>query len=273
MDNLIIKNDQNQEATINNILRQINDNVESIYYNENDETALHVAVNLFLITDISEELRLNIVKNLVQNGAKINARNKFKCTPLHYAACNGDLDIVHYFLDHGAQIEAKDDVERTPIVFAVYKNHFEIVKCLIEKGAQLDNNEYGYTALHIAAEYSSLEMVKLLVQNGAKIDKTTIKNHTPFEIADQNNRQDIALYLLQKKREAKNIIPKENFSNKEPCIICTEPRNELFVLIPCGHISLCEPCSYALMRQTNPKCPSCRASVQDYTKVFFQSSL
>ena len=116
MDNRVSRNDQNQEDTINNILRQINDIVES-----NKETALHVALGIQVP---SEELRQNIVKNLVQNGAKINARNKFKCTPLHYAACNGDLDIVHYFLDHGAQIEAKDDVERTPIVFAVYKNHF-----------------------------------------------------------------------------------------------------------------------------------------------------
>ena len=95
-------------------------------------------------------------------------------------------------------------------------------------------------------------MMKLLVQNGANIDVTNIYNDTPFEITDQENRQDIAFYLLQKKREGKNIIPKENFSIKEPCIIC---------------------CSYALKRQTNPKCPSCRASVQDYSKVFFQSPL
>ena len=265
MDNLISKNDQNLEDTITNILRQINDIVES-----NKETALHVALGIQVP---SEELRLNIVKNLIQNGAEINARDKHKFTPLHYATENGDLEIVQHLLDHGAHIEAKNDVKRPPLLFAVGENHLEVVKCLIEKGAQLDNNEYGYTALHIAAEYSSLEMVKLLVQNGAKIDKTTIKNHTPFEIADQNNRQDIALYLLQKKREAKNIIPKENFSNKEPCIICLEPRNDLYVLNPCGHISLCEPCSYDLMRQTNPKCPSCRASVQDYSKVFFQSPL
>ena len=275
MDNRVSKSDQNQEATINDILRQINDKVESNYYKEKDETSLHVALYLFLITDISEELRLNIVKNLVQNGAEINARNKYnKWTPLHYAAFNGYLEIVYYLLDHGAKIEAKDDVETTPLMFAVHKNHFEVVKCLIEKGAQLDiKDKYGYTPLHFAAKYSSLEMVKLLVENGAKIDETTIYNHTPFEIADQKNRQDIALYLLKKKRKAKNIIPKENFSNKEPCIICLEPRNYLYVLNPCGHISLCEPCSYALKRQTNPKCPSCRASVQDYSKVFFQSPL
>ena len=266
MDNLISKNDQNQEDTITNILRQINDIVES-----NKETALHVALGIQVP---SEELRLNIVKNLIQNGAEIDARNKYKNTPLHYAANNGDLEIFQHFLDHGAQIEAKDDVERTPIVFAVYKNHFEIVKCLIEKGAQLDIKiKYGCTALHFAAEYSSLEIVKLLVENGANVDVTSVYNETPFDIASRKNRQDIAFYLLQKKREAKNIIPKENFSNKEPCIICMEPRNDLYVLNPCGHISLCEPCSYTLMRQTNPKCPSCRAPVQDYTKVFFLSSL
>ena len=81
MDNLISKNDQNQEDTITNILRQINDIVES-----NKETALHVALGIQVP---SEELRLNIVKNLIQNGAEIDARNKYKNTPLHYAANNG----------------------------------------------------------------------------------------------------------------------------------------------------------------------------------------
>ena len=76
---------------------------------------------------------------------------------------------------------------------------------------------------------------------------------------------------MEKKREAENQNPKEYFSNKDPCIICLEPRNSLFVLNPCGHMSLCEACSYNLIQQDHPKCPTCRKQVRDYTKVFYQA--
>ena len=103
------------------------------------------------------------------------------------------------------------------------------------------------------------------------IDVKNNNGETPFFFANGSNHKEIAKYLLEKKREAEGQIPQENFSNKDDCIICLEPRNALYVLNPCGHMSLCELCSYNLTQQTNPKCPSCRKSVRDYTKVFYQA--
>ena len=132
-------------------------------------------------------------------------------------------------------------------------------------------NGFGDTPLHIASKNGHLEIVNFLVEKGAQIELTNHNNETPFYIANRENYKEIAKYLLEKKREAENQNPKEYFSNKDPCIICLEPRNSLFVLIPCGHMSLCEACSYNLIQQDYPKCPTCRKQVRDYTKVFYQA--
>ena len=113
--------------------------------------------------------------------------------------------------------------------------------------------------------------MKLLIENGAHIDVTNNNNETPFYQANRRNHKEIARYLLEKKREIENQNPIENFSNKDPCIICMEPRNGIFMLIPCGHISLCELCSYNLAQEKYPKCPTCRKPVQNYTKGFIQT--
>ena len=113
--------------------------------------------------------------------------------------------------------------------------------------------------------------MKILVEKGAPIDVTNNNNETPFYLANKGNHKGIAKYLLEKKRESENQNPKQTFSDKDPCIICFQPRNALYVLNPCGHTSLCEPCSYDLTNQTYPKCPTCRKPVRNYTKVFYQA--
>ena len=128
------------------------------------------------------------------------------------------------------------------------------------------------TALHIASKIGNLQVVKVLVEKGgAKIDARNNKGETAFVLANGNNRTEIAKYLLEKKRDARFQIPQENFSNKDACIICLEPRNALYVLNPCGHTSLCELCCYNLTKESHPKCPTCRKPVQNYIKMFFQS--
>ena len=73
-------------------------------------------------------------------------------------------------------------------------------------------------------------------------------------------------------KKAENEIPEETYSNKAPCIICLSPRNGLFVLMPCGHTSLCENCCIKICYEENhSKCPSCRKPIKSYKKIFFQA--
>ena len=133
------------------------------------------------------------------------------------------------------------------------------------------NQKTGSTPLHIAAQLGGkIEVAKCLIEHGAQVDLRDKNNKTPFDWADQNRHHELATYLLEKKREASNQKPPITIDDKALCIICLEPRNGFFVLNPCGHASLCEPCTYKLVIQNDSKCPNCRETIQNYTRMFFQ---
>ena len=112
-----------------------------------------------------------------------------------------------------------------------------------------------------------------MIENGAKIDPKNKDDQTPHFLAAKFDHKEIVDYLSQtKKRKAENE-PEENYSSKDPCVICHEPRDGLYVLFPCGHTSLCESCCINLTcKGKNSKCPSCRKPITAYTKMFFQKS-
>ena len=161
----------------------------------------------------------------------------------------------------------------TPLYCAAYTGEIEVAKCLlIEHGAQVDmRNNDGETPLHWAARNSQIVSVKCLIGLGAQVDLRDKNNKTPFDLANQNGQYEIAAYLLEQKKEAANKKPSNIIDDKAPCIICFEPRNGFYVLNPCGHAALCEPCTYKLVIQNSTsKCPNCREPIQNYTKMFFQ---
>ena len=148
-----------------------------------------------------------------------------------------------------------------------------MVKYLVQNcGAEIDAKPKadGSTALHDAAKRGSLEIVKFLVETGAEIDVRNNNNETPFYLSNRNEHKEISKYLLEKKRDAENKTPQENINNKALCIMCFSARNGFYVLNPCGHMSLCEPCCFNLTQERYSKCPSCRKPIRDYTKIFFQ---
>ena len=63
----------------------------------------------------SENGHIEIVKELLKFGAKLNAPGEFGETPLHIAAKKGHEEIVKLLLLNGANIEAKCDDLFTPL--------------------------------------------------------------------------------------------------------------------------------------------------------------
>ena len=68
-------------------------------------------------------------------GADVMARNEDGGTPLHYAAMNGNPEVVERLLELGADINAKDNDGYTPLHWASRRGHAEAVKLLLEHGA------------------------------------------------------------------------------------------------------------------------------------------
>ena len=121
-------------------------------------------------------------------------------TALHFAAQNGNLDIIKFLVEHGADISAQDyEQSRSVIHFAAENGDIECIKYLTEKEANLlDQDIYGATALDYAARSGHLEAVKYLVDK--KIDYTAkdSRGWTVMHYAACGGNVDSIKYLLAK---------------------------------------------------------------------------
>ena len=73
----------------------------------------------------------------------------------------------------------------------------------------------------------------------------------------------------EKEERSKQKAKKMKFDD---CIICYNPRDQIFVLDPCGHAKTCETCCLKILNMPNltiPSCPVCRKRVISYKKVFY----
>jgi len=112
----------------------------------------------------------DIVKKMISDGFDVNTTDNAKSTPLHVAVEHGNLEIVRFLLDRGAKANARDIFKRPPILMIDNSDDeaTELYRLLIGKGAEVNvRNEDSETLLMLAAEDDIIEIVKLLLEAGA----------------------------------------------------------------------------------------------------------
>ncbi len=73
-------------------------------------------------------------------------------TPLHLAADNGHVEVVRELLKHGARLESVNKAGKTPHQLAAYNGHVEVMRELLDHGASVESlNNEGWTHLNSAA--------------------------------------------------------------------------------------------------------------------------
>ncbi|KAL7946527.1 ankyrin repeat-containing domain protein [Trichoderma barbatum] len=116
---------------------------------------------------------------LLDHGADVNAASsKVFGTAFHAACAAGNMELIRVLLDNGAKIDLQSTGYGTPLQFACQWGHTETVRFLLDNGA--DANELGRsaggrfkTALDIAFAFTITrnkdEIVHLLLDHGADI--------------------------------------------------------------------------------------------------------
>ena len=99
------------------------------------------------------------VRALVEAGASVDAENRYKVTPLFFAAMNGHLDVVDYLIAKGADVNQKDSFYKvTAFEFAMWNEHLEVAARLIAAGS--DGADQLFL---VAAEAGKAEIVRGLL--------------------------------------------------------------------------------------------------------------
>lgn len=109
-----------------------------------------------------------LMKDMVERGADVNARDADECTALMRAAQNGHTDAVKFLLSAHAEVDARDKYGWTPLMYAVKNGDTEIARILIAQGAELGaRNIAGFTPLVIALKKRDSTMENILRRAGA----------------------------------------------------------------------------------------------------------
>ncbi|OHD16102.1 MAG: hypothetical protein A2086_06375 [Spirochaetes bacterium GWD1_27_9] len=148
----------------------------------------------------SGEDYLSIVEFLLTKGANVNtAEKEIGGTSLVAAVINYNLSIMKLLIEHKADVNIATFDNFTPLMYASQKNFIEGVNILIKNGADVNIlNKYGETALMKAVFGESYEVVKILLDNGADIDiQSTEHGLTALMIAADNGYHDIVKLLLE----------------------------------------------------------------------------
>ncbi|KAJ8680563.1 hypothetical protein QAD02_016350 [Eretmocerus hayati] len=216
------------------------------------------------VRDAVRSRDLNLVKSLIDTGVQINGILGHHCesTPLHLAVISRCPEIVKALLDNGAKIDDSDAISETPLILAAKIGNMDIIDLLLSYNVQpyhrlqdnfthfhvacmrnnlnvvkklmlLDNGESmnmavssnsvfwpGFTPLHFAVYYDCIETVDYLVESGADMMAKDAKELTPLHWANlKRNEKIIDRLLSAHKYELKNPVDPNGLTHYH--IACT----------------------------------------------------
>ncbi len=139
---------------------------------------------------------------LLDRGAPVNVRNRYHEMPLHRAAKGHALAAAEVLIERGADVNAPATaVDRlTPLHFAGWAGPpFDLLELLLQHGADVDAPEIDHsdTLLHHVAARDDWRLAELLIAHGASVDQTNEYRWTPLHQAAEEDAWEVAGVLLR----------------------------------------------------------------------------
>lgn len=113
------------------------------------------------------------LRDLISQGAAVDAQQIDGMTALHWAAYYDDLEMASLLLDAAANVRVTSRYGLTPLSLACSNGNGPMVEALLDAGADPNAARTGgETALMTASRSGSVEAVRALLSQGAEVDRT-----------------------------------------------------------------------------------------------------
>jgi ankyrin repeat protein/spore coat protein CotH len=105
----------------------------------------------------------------------------------------GKIDALRELIEKGVDLEARDGMGITPLGWAAIANQLQTAELLIAEGASVNGaNRDGSTPLHSAAFLGNVKVASLLVEKKANVNALNARRETPLATAAQEWNDEIA---------------------------------------------------------------------------------
>jgi ankyrin repeat protein len=155
------------------------------------------------------------------NARSVGVRpDESKLTPLHFAAKNGDAELVRSLLAHGANASAEASIMNTPLHMACgWAAGADTVKALLAAGASASAQDLElFTCLHLSVYAHAIDAERAAAQIRELIDNhcahecanlTTKAGLTALDIATQHQLPEAVLKVLRREHEPDGELKNE----------------------------------------------------------------
>lgn len=148
-----------------------------------------------------------IVSQLIEAGADVNAVDSKSRSILHWAVSEGETGMVRLLIDAGADVNAQDDEGFTVLPKAVNANNAEMTRMLLDAGADVHGEmSFSYALLQwsfqfpapgvvIASAKGNNEILQMLIDAGADVNfdapiEGDVNKWQPLSFAAQGQHLD-----------------------------------------------------------------------------------
>ena len=154
-----------------------------------------------VVADAAMQKNAAAVRDLLKQGADVNAAQGDGMTSLHWAASHGDVELSRMLLVAGANVRATTRINGyTPLFLAAREGNAAVVAALLDAGADAKAvSVTGSTPLMLAAGAGNVEAVQRLLDAGAEVDvKERARGQTALMFAAAYNRVEVIELLARR---------------------------------------------------------------------------
>jgi ankyrin repeat protein len=159
--------------------------------------------------------QIELIKILLENGADVNYKEKNGYnTALHIVADNGIATTAKLLIENGANIEAKDFFGCTPLHISASNNHSDVTSVLIKAGANIfAKDSYNNTPLHLAIKSNNNAVLKILISHYSTPELKIVINDMKTNIFDKKEKDITSnkaiISIIQKEIDRREQIKSE----------------------------------------------------------------